>query len=82
MKKRNKKRTKSVGPFVKPSIPDSLDITWGKRYSLKDRTPVVFLVVFLACLFVLLSFLSVSKKDEDSIDDKGEGIHPIEKDIR
>jgi hypothetical protein len=40
------------------------------------------LVVFLACLFVLLSFLSVSKKDEDSIDNKGEGVRPIKKDIK
>lgn len=82
MKKGRKKRTRGVPSYRTPSIPNHLNITWGKRYSLKDRTPVVFLVVFLACLFVLLSFLSVSKKDEDSIDNKGEGVRPIKKDIK
>ena len=82
MKKEKKKHAKNIPLRPHPSVPDHLNITWGKKYSLKDRTPVVMIVIFIACLFVLLSFLSVSPKDEDSIDDKGERVRPIERDIK
>ena len=54
------------------SVPENLNIVWGKRYSLKDRSPTVALIMFLVLMLCVLSFLSVMKKDESSVENKGE----------
>jgi hypothetical protein len=38
-------------------------IQWGKKYSLKDRTPQVILIIFLFFLFGII--FSVNKDDEN-----------------
>ena len=44
-------------------MPPINSIQWGKRYSLKDRTPQVILIIFLFFLFGVI--FGVSKDDEN-----------------
>tara|TARA_B100000029_G_C17337855_1_gene874196 strand:- start:458 stop:763 length:306 start_codon:yes stop_codon:yes gene_type:complete len=60
------------------SVPEHLNIVWGKKYSLKDRSPTIALIIFLILMLCSLSFLSVMKKDESSVENKGESSNSIE----
>ena len=44
-------------------MPPIDSIQWGKRYSLKDRTPQVILIIFLFFLFGII--FGVNKDDEN-----------------
>jgi flagellar biosynthesis/type III secretory pathway M-ring protein FliF/YscJ len=51
--------------------PDTSSIEWGKKFSLKDKTPYFVLILFLIAVFVLImAFSSVNnkcyEKDSDS----------------
>ncbi len=68
----------ATGMRLYNSVPEHLNIVWGKKYSLKDRSPTIALILFLILMLCSLSFLSVMKKDESSVENKGESSNSVE----